>query len=86
MQTDTGYENYQDPRLQPLDEPSGPTCSACCYYRDVWLGRQPNGLQHCVSVCVFEIFQADTFAELAKAEPVAVEPDMEACRDYKEES
>lgn len=82
---DPGYRDYDDPRLQPPEEPEGPTCGDCTYYRDVFVKRNSNGICHCLGVCVFEVFQADTFDKLATAELVEVDPSDEPCRDYKEE-
>lgn len=82
---DPGYKNYQDPRLQPPEEPERETCGDCAYYREVSHTQGANGLTHCIGVCTFEVFQADTFKELASAELVEVDPADEPCSDYKEE-
>lgn len=80
-----GYVNHQDPRLQPPEDPDRETCSDCIYYREATQTQGANGLIHFVGVCVFEVFQADTFKELAEAELVEVDPADEPCRDYKED-
>lgn len=84
-QIDPGYKNYQDPRLQPPEEPERETCGDCVYYREVTIVRRANGHVHTSGVCIFEVFQADTFAQLESAELIDVDPDDEPCRDYKEE-
>ena len=71
---DPGYASYQDPRLQPPEEPEQKSCGGCDYYRPFADGA-----------CVFEVFQADTFEQLAKADLIAVDPTGEPCRDYREE-
>lgn len=82
---DPGYKDYDDPRLQPPEEPEGPTCGDCTYYREVTQVQGANGLRHCIGVCIFDVFQADTFKELDKADLVEVDPTDEPCRDYKED-
>lgn len=82
---DPGYRDYDDPRLQPPEEPEGPFCGDCAYYRDVTQMQGANKLIHCIGVCIFEVFQADTFKDLDKAELVEVDPADEPCRDYKED-
>lgn len=80
---DPCYKNYQDPRLQPQPEPEGPFCGDCDYYRDVQNKQESNGLTHCIGVCIFEVFQANTFEELATANLVEVDPQDEPCTDYR---
>lgn len=80
---DCGYKSYQDPRLQPPEEPEQETCGDCDYYRDVCNKQKSNGLTHCVGVCIYEVFQADTFEQLAKADLVEVDPTDEPCCDFK---
>lgn len=82
---DPGYKDYDDPRLQPPEEPEGPTCGDCAYYREVTQVQGANKFIHCIGVCIFDVFQADTFKELAEAELVEVDPADEPCRDYKED-
>lgn len=82
---DPGYKDYDDPRLQPPEEPEGPTCGDCAYYREVTQVQGANKFIHCIGVCIFDVFQADTFKELAKADLVEVDPTDEPCSDYKEE-
>lgn len=59
------------------------TCGDCAYYRDVYSPQKANGVTHYIGICIFQIFQADTFEELEKAEPVEVEPVEEACVDFR---
>lgn len=80
-----GYANYQDPRLLPPDELERETCGDCDYYREVESDQRANGVTHCIGVCVFEVFQADTFEQLAKADLVEVDPNDEPCTDFKED-
>lgn len=82
---DPGYKDYDDPRLQPPEEPEGPTCDDCAYYREVTQVQGANKFIHCIGVCIFDVFQADTFKELAEAELVEVDPADEPCRGYKED-
>lgn len=82
---DPGYKDYDDPRLQPPEEPEGPTCGDCAYYREVTQVQGANKFIHCIGACIFDVFQADTFKELAEAELVEVDPADEPCRDYKED-
>ena len=82
---DPGYKDYDDPRLQPPEEPEGPTCGDCAYYREVTQVQGANKFIHCIGVCIFDVFQADTFKELDKADLVEVDPTDEPCRDYKED-
>ena len=82
---DPGYKNYQDPRLQPPPEPEGPLCGDCDYYRDVLKKQKSNGLTHSIGCCIFEVFQADTFEALAKADLIEVDPTEEPCTDYRGE-
>ena len=82
---DPGYKDYDDPRLQPPEEPEGPTCGDCAYYREVTQVQGANKFIHCIGVCIFDVFQADTFKELAEAELVEVDPADEPCRDYRED-
>ena len=84
-QIDPGYRDYDDPRLQPPEVPDGPSCGDCTYYREVFVKRAANGFVHCLGVCIFDVFEADTFAQLESAELIDVDPDDEPCRDYKEE-
>lgn len=79
-----GYANYQDPRLIPPEEPEGPFCRDCTYYREVTQVQGANGLTHIHCACVFEVFQADTFEELDKADIVTVDPWEEACDDFND--
>ena len=58
-------------------------CRHCAYFRDVAKEQKANGLTHRVGICVFEVFQALTFADLEKANPVEVEPTDEACADFR---
>lgn len=81
---DSGYRSYQDPRLQPPDEPERESCGSCAYYREANQTQDANGFVHCVGVCIFEVLQADTFKDLATTELVEADPAAEACRDYKE--
>lgn len=84
-QIDPGYRDYDDPRLQPPEEPEGPTCGDCTYYREVFVKRAANGLVHCLGVCIFDVFQANTLKELAEAELSEVDAEDEPCEDFKEE-
>lgn len=76
-----GYANYQDPRLQPPEEPESDTCSDCAYYREVYCHQRSNGITHFIGVCIFEVANADNLAE---ADLVEVDPEDEPCGDYKE--
>ena len=76
-----GYANYQDPRLQPPDEPERDTCSDCAYYREVYSHQGSNNLTHFIGVCIFEVANADN---LAGADLVEVDPEDEPCGDFKE--
>ena len=82
---DPGYRDYQDPRLQPSEDPEGDSCGTCAYYREVTKKQKANGLTHCVGACVFDIFHASTLAELASAELVEVDPTDEPCSDHEED-
>lgn len=82
---DPGYSSYQDPRLQPPEEPEQETCGDCTYYREVCSYQPANKMKHCIGVCIYEVFQADTFEQLAKADLVEVDPTDEPCKDYKED-
>lgn len=82
---DCGYTSYQDPRLQPPEEPEQETCGDCDYYRDVCSKQKANGVTHCIGVCIYEVFQADTFEQLTKADLVEVDPTGEPCEDFKED-
>lgn len=75
---------YAPPTWAELREPETETCGNCVYYRDVYSRQGANGYTHCIGICIFEVFQADTFAALAKADPVEVNPTDESCTDYKE--
>ena len=75
---------YAPPTWTELREPETETCGNCAYYRDVCSKQGANGYTHCIGICIFEVFQADTFEELAKADPVEVSPTDESCTDYKE--
>ena len=81
----TGYANYQDPRLQPPEEPERERCGDCAYYKDVPHTQQASGLRHFSGACVYDVFKANTFKQLAKADLVEVDPTDEPCRDYKED-
>ena len=59
------------------------TCADCAYYRDAINRQASNGLIHLIGVCVFEVFQADTFDELAKAALVEVDTSDEPCEDFR---
>lgn len=76
-----GYANYQDPKLQPPDEPERDTCSDCAYYREVYSHQRSNGITHFIGVCICEVVNAD---ELAGADLVEVDPEDEPCSDFKE--
>lgn len=80
-----GYMNYQDPRLQPPEEPERETCGDCDFYRDVCSKQKSNGIKHCIGVCVFEVFQAKTMADLTAADLVEVDPTDEPCIEFKED-
>lgn len=82
---DPGYKDYGDPRLQPPEEEERDCCGTCAYYRDVARTQSANGLKHCVGVCVLEVFQADTFAELDRADVESTDPGEEPCENYREE-
>lgn len=82
---DPGYGSYQDPRLQPPQEPDGPTCGDCAYYREAHNRQYANDVTHYVCLCVFEVFQADTLEELSRADIVEIDPAEEPCSDFKEE-
>lgn len=75
---------YAPPTWAELRETETETCCNCAYYRDVYSKQGANGYTHCIGICIFEVFQADTFEELAKADPVEVNPTDESCTDYKE--
>ena len=69
---------------QPMDvEPEGPTCGGCVYYRDVHSKQESDGSTHWFGVCIYEVFHAEDFDELAKAEVNVVDPDLEACVDSR---
>lgn len=73
-------------RTEPLDETEDMLrCGDCAYYREVTQVQGANKFVHCIGVCVFDVFQADTFDELAEAELVEVDPADEPCSDYKED-
>lgn len=75
MMEDPGYTSYQDPRLLPPDEVECErTCDTCAYYRELY----PRD-----GACVFEVFQADTFDELAHANLREVEPLGAPCEDWR---
>ena len=80
---DPGYANYQDPRLQPRDEPEGKTCADCHYFKDVER-RLSKDTRECVGACVFDVFQADTFDKLYRAELLYMEPTEEPCTEFKD--
>lgn len=85
MRVDPGYANYQDPRLQPPPEPDLEKCGDCVYYREVYSKQKSNGMTHYIGVCVFDVFQADTFERLERADLTEVDPTEEPCRDFKED-
>lgn len=58
------------------------TCADCAYCKEI--SKSQNGLTEYFSACVFEVYQADTFDKLSTADIVHVEPDEEACTDFKE--
>ena len=58
-------------------------CGDCVYYRDVRNRQKANGITHLIGACIYEVFQADTFEELAKAELVEADPTEEPCQDFK---
>ena len=80
---DPGYRDYNDPRLQPPEEESL-GCIDCAYYKDVTLTQPANGMMHSFGVCCYEVFQADTFAQLLDAELVGTGPSDRPCSDFKE--
>ena len=82
---DPGYRDYDDPRLQPPEEPEVKTCLQCAFYREVYTGQRANGFVHCAGVCIFEVYEASTLGELAEADLVEVDPTDEPCRDYRED-
>ena len=63
-------------------EPESKTCADCCYYKEV--SQTQNGLTSYMGVCVYEVFQADTFEALALADIAFVEPTDDECDDFKE--
>lgn len=94
---DTGYANYQDQRLQPMDEPEGKTCADCYYFKDVervqrvpvevkedGITRKKYALKEYIGTCIYEVFQADTFEKLYRAEVLQTDPTEEACTDFKD--
>ena len=58
-------------------------CGDCVYYRDVRNRQKANGFTHLTGVCIYEVFQADTFEDLAKAALVEADPTEEPCQDFK---
>ena len=82
---DPGYTDYKDGRLQPPDEDDTPCCGSCTYYRDVAHAQKANGMTHYIGVCIFEIFNASSLAELGKADVLTTTPSNEPCEDYREE-
>ena len=58
------------------------TCADCVYCKE--MAKKQNGLIEYFSCCTFEVFQAGTFDDLATADISYVEPDEEACVDFKE--
>ena len=75
---------YAEPTWDELSAQE-PTCGDCAYYREVTQVQGANKFVHCIGVCIFDVFQANTFKELAKADLVEVDPTDEPCRDYKED-
>lgn len=61
-----GYQNYQDPRLQPPDT-GGPQCDDCRFCRE--LGEIP--------VCVREVALARTDEELLRADVFEIVPEYQ---------
>lgn len=45
-------------------------CGDCDYFCNERNKQKANGFTHLMGACVYEVFQADTFEELAKAELV----------------
>lgn len=74
---------YAEPTPDELNSVVAETCQDCDYYKEVHSKQESNGFVHCVCVCVFEVFQSDTFNELAMADLVEVEPTEEACSDFR---
>ena len=68
---------YEEPRYEETE-----ACKDCAYCKDV--RRSQNGLTEYLPVCAFEAFQADTFDRLFTAEIFCVDPEAEACEDFKE--
>lgn len=82
---DPGYTDYKDGRLQPPEEEERDCCGNCAYYRDAAHTQSASGMTHYIGVCIFDVFQANTFAELDKADVETVSPDDDPCEDYREE-
>ena len=69
---------------QPMDvEPVGPTCGECATFKEMSRRERSDGKLHWHSACVYEIFMAKTLDELATAELIAIDPDDEACEDFR---
>lgn len=61
-----------------------PTCSQCAYYRELAVMNRGKGPRaDLVGICVYEIFQADTFQELETADPITADPLSECCADFR---
>ena len=81
----TGYANYQDPRLQPPEEPERERCGDCAYYKDVPRTQQASGLRHFSGACVYDVFKAKTLGDLSAASLIEVDPRDEPCSDFEVE-
>lgn len=61
----------------------GPTCADCIYYKEV--KQEQNGLTEYIPTCVFDIYWAESLAELDGADLMSgIAPGDDACSDFKE--
>lgn len=52
------------------------TCLDCVYFKEL-------DVRYADGVCVFDVFQSDTFAQLGRAELKQADYDDQPCRDFK---